>query len=476
MTFREYCDAFFANEKSSLQDVTDEEIKLLKSLKETETINIDYLYLDAKISDYIAEKDFNSFSNDSASAKGWMYEYVVGIILKLEEIREEDFFNQSDEKIFDTVDSFFKKFPFMFATLKFIERKMWLYVSIYNSSIQSSKQYTDNNFESLSLSLDNSIKTVNDTNKNLLESKNDLITAKKTLTKAQNKITDVEHQLKFSIDTIENIMPNMLTVLSILISIIIAVVIVYITIFLDDGNNGFKSILQVQMGRYVLSGHIVGNIMFLSMFMIARLTNRSILLTCSHYQLKDEFENSDEDKYVSDIHKHSCANCKNKCSTKEKLNNRGAYIVWFNIVMVLLYFVLYVWWVIEHYWPLGWKEFYKSQDIYVTGIISVSLFGFILFEVAKLCNNKITKTKKQKYLKRLLANLRINNENMYLLEVFSNEELKYTKSVDLKDKNPSVKIDKKLNEFAKSNSKANCLKYCWIDNGKDHILCYGLFE
>lgn len=219
--------------------------------------------------------------------------------------------------------------------------------------------------------------------------------AQKNLKNAEKQLKVVKEQLKNTHDTVDNLLPNLLTVLSILISIVIAVVIVYITVFLEPSESKValvENILQARFAQYVLSVHMVGDLFFIMMFMIARLTNRSILMTCSHFEWKPKIKEEDKDKYSTIYHSFACADCCADCNFIKKLQRKSAYILYFNLLMFVLYAILYIWWILEYYVGNGRttnKCFLYTNDFwFVISLAIICVLVSIAFIIYKCVNKK----------------------------------------------------------------------------------------
>lgn len=149
----------------------------------------------------------------------------------------------------------------------------------------------------------------------------------------------------------ENIIPNMITTLGIFVSIIIAVVAVYLSdlISVQNKNQTFNFIqeiagsgaVQVYLGKHILSAHMLGNILFLLIFLVSRLTDRNILLSCNNY---------DKDKSIlyDGRELYPCANCKKKCSFLKRIYKKIPYMIFYNVFLILLYIALFIWYFIAN--------------------------------------------------------------------------------------------------------------------------------
>lgn len=180
------------------------------------------------------------------------------------------------------------------------------------------------------------------------EEQKQLLKAYKTQKKELKKS---KRQLNEARDTVDNLLPNLLTVLSIFVSIIIAVLVVYVTLFLQDNEyvSFVEQYIQARFAKYILGAHVAGDLFFLMMFVVARLTNRTILIKCSDFEWRHDIEDKDKDTYTTNFHYSACADCRYKCSNIKKLKNKSAYIIYYNILMFVLYGILYYWWILDYY-------------------------------------------------------------------------------------------------------------------------------
>ena len=174
--------------------------------------------------------------------------------------------------------------------------------------------------------------------------------------------------------------------MNILISIVIAVVVVYITIFLEPDNKENSMVemyIQASFARYVLSVHLLGDLLFLMMFMIARLTNRSILMSCAEFDWASYINDKIKDHYDSPYHKYACADCNKNCTISKKLRLRSAYIIYFNLIIFVLYAALYLWWILDYYVD-GKKYFLFTGDFWFVIIFAaVCIVGSVVWGIRK---------------------------------------------------------------------------------------------
>lgn len=353
MDFNDYCQCFFDKSKKHLFELSEKELKFLNQIEESSII-FDYEIIDKCLADYILMKGDKIFKaqddDDSFTSEAY-----------LENVK-----NKAN-----------KEFNFVTRTIQSVQSKISTYSLIFAYSINNSE-----NKDSDSIN-----KRISE---NYKQMESNLKTSNLNLEKAQASL-DETHK------NIENMIPNVLTVVSILVSIIVAVFIVYITIFLDPKfDNPYKNILQIQMGRYVLSGHLTGDIIFLLLFMIATLTNRSILTTCNEHEMIKTFEPEGKDRYAPESFKHSCRNCQKKCSSRRKFLLRAAYIIYFNALMIFMYVFLYLWWVIENHWYKGFSAFLHTPDFLIISIaIGISIISVFIAFCKKYCKKQKELTQKQ---------------------------------------------------------------------------------
>ncbi len=314
-------------------------------------------------------------------------------------------------------------------------------------------QYIENHiitYSSILNGVEATAKIQKDYNKKLREARDDLIKAK---------------------DTIDNLLPNLLTVLSILISIVIAVVIVYITVFLEPGDETTVSlvdkILQAHFAKYVLSVHIVGDLFFIMMFMIARLTNRSILMTCSHFKWKSEIPDEYKDSYTTEFHRFACADCCTDCSFLKKLQRKSAYILYFNLLMFVLYAILYLWWILNHYVDRKNTFLFSGDFWFILSFAAVAIIGIVCFYLIRFFKNE---KKTRNFINNAFLKVREEYNDVSFRKEIVKKELQY--KYDLKSNIP-ISIDD-IN-FDKTNEKITCIKYrIKKDFNKNKILLYDI--
>lgn len=257
-------------------------------------------------------------------------------------------------------------------------------------SFSSHKAYNDA-IESVANTDTKAVQAVNNSKKALQiaqNSNNKIKMAQKKIEKFLDDSKELSSEIR---NTSNEVIPHMLTSLGIFVSIIIAVVAVYLSDLVSiHGDNGYY-LSQLQLGRYLLSGQIIFNIIFLLLYIIARLTNKNILLHCSYFKSKN---NSKKSKY------RPCVNCKRKnvCNFFVKLWKKATYMVGMNLVCFAGYYVLFNWWIIEIYiWPsinnwtgiqTGALDYNKSLKFGVVAIIVLNVITTLLAILAYLIIKK----------------------------------------------------------------------------------------
>lgn len=167
--------------------------------------------------------------------------------------------------------------------------------------------------------------------------------AKRSAEKAIKSANEITDKVKSTIKTADNIIPHMLTSLGIFVSIIIAVVAVYLSDLISiSGNESSSPITQIDILRYAVSGQAIINIIFVMLYIISRLTDKSILLKCPTFK---------KDDAISKSANASCNHCKykDKCKFPNKLWKKSTYMVAINYIFIVGYIIIFDWWYIEKY-------------------------------------------------------------------------------------------------------------------------------
>ncbi len=216
----------------------------------------------------------------------------------------------------------------------------------------------------------------------LQESKNNLETAKNEYSKAKDalsKTTEDLHETRKEIsDTraeMSSLTTNMLTILGIFVSIIFIIVGAYFTVTGELFNKSISSIIQVNLGRFILMGHILINLLFVFMFMISRLSSKNISVICRG------------------CNDSVCVN--GKCGFSQRLIKKYPYIVYSNVILSGSYIVLFGWWLIEYFAYQYIADFLSKfvlayPKLFILGVVVIVI---ILFFVPILCCLSLSKDK-----------------------------------------------------------------------------------
>lgn len=150
---------------------------------------------------------------------------------------------------------------------------------------------------------------------------------KGTLKKLNKDLQSTQRGLERATESSANLIPNMLTALGIFVTIIVTIVAVYIANAFPNSGMEF-SVPQMQYGRYVLSGQIIFNSIYLLLYFISKLTQKTLHVT--RYR-------------------------KNETNLIDKLSFIEASwllspLMWLiNIMCVIAYTILVDWWVFSTY-------------------------------------------------------------------------------------------------------------------------------
>ena len=194
-------------------------------------------------------------------------------------------------------------------------------------------------------------------------------------TKEFNKISmsfgRINQRLNAAITDANSLTTNILTILGIFVSIIFIIVGGYFTVSID--NKAFTDITQVNLGRFVLMGQVLFNLIFSFMFMVSRLSSKSIAVDCRGCE------------------KSVCTN--NKCSFIMKIWNKYPYVILFNFACLCGYVVFLAWWYLEEFvykvHSNEWYTFLGNHPLIFTSIIifmtilSIALPMILFFSYCK---------------------------------------------------------------------------------------------
>lgn len=128
---------------------------------------------------------------------------------------------------------------------------------------------------------------------------------------------------------VDNVLTNVLTILGVFVAIIVAFVGGFFSI-MASLKADISPIAQVHLAHFLLMGHVLFNLLFLFMFMIARLSDKSICISCLECTNKEK--------------RGVCGFCDNHCAWYQRAFHKYPYYVVANWIFVLGYVALYIWW------------------------------------------------------------------------------------------------------------------------------------
>lgn len=162
---------------------------------------------------------------------------------------------------------------------------------------------------------------------------------------AQKQLSDAQLKLKEVNDKAENNMTQVVSVLSIFSAIVIA---------FQGGTsllgNAITSLQNVWVYKSVLvstlCGLILFNLVFLMMYIVGKLINRSVLAHC---------DGGCTDQGEGQMHADCKGRCTQKCSSFRRLRKRLPYVYWVNLVGLIICVLDVIAWYfrIRGYWPLN---------------------------------------------------------------------------------------------------------------------------
>lgn len=138
-------------------------------------------------------------------------------------------------------------------------------------------------------------------------------------------------------------------------------------------------------------GHIMINLIFMFIYMLARIIDKSVSVNCNHHIRCDDIPVSDEE-YIKDncnscyLNNHGlCSNYNAKhktqhstCSLLKRIHYKYPYIFFINIVGFIIEFILCVGWVSNDLILQG--KIWLTAN-YSTAIVMLFISGFILVAV-----------------------------------------------------------------------------------------------
>lgn len=202
----------------------------------------------------------------------------------------------------------------------------------------------------------------------------------------EEKTKKMNEDTQRAISEAQGVLPHLLTVISLFVSVIIAVVAVYLNDLISI--KGIENYISPQMLilRYVVSGHIIMNIVILFLYMAARMTDKTILIRCPHFvNAQNSPLTSEELKYY-----RPCALCENRhnCKTIFKLWNKALHIIILNVVFIISYAIIFEWWVISRYIKNNLEyllndnlKFMFNGDNLLIGIIYSAITLIVVFAI-----------------------------------------------------------------------------------------------
>lgn len=182
-------------------------------------------------------------------------------------------------------------------------------------------------------------------------------------------------EMEMAISSTNNLLPNMLTSLGIFVTIIVTIVALYISNVLGPSQIEF-AIPQMRYARYVLSGQITFNCIFLLLYFISKLTGKTIHTLPSQGIKLDNLNFLQKSLFVNPL-------------------------MWtLNSILIMAYIFLYDWWIFEKYiWPqleilIGISKGVINNQVLLFALINVlivtllPIIAFTIFFVCTKCKAK----------------------------------------------------------------------------------------
>lgn len=186
-------------------------------------------------------------------------------------------------------------------------------------------------------------------------------------------------------NTADNIIPNMLAVLGIFVGVIVAVVACYLSVILaGQVEDSVKRTLPVIFMSYLVMGHIMIMTVFLLLYLISKLTSRSIANHCSRFVAVEKSLNASSCE---------CDRCNNKCKPISRFGLTYSYILSINLIFIIGYFILLVWHIINTYYRVEFDYFAERNPWIVFGVVGILFVCIVAFMVACAFSNRKTKSK-----------------------------------------------------------------------------------
>lgn len=256
------------------------------------------------------------------------------------------------------------------------------------SYFQKNSQTERDKLESLLSSAKDFLEQIEKANKETSRAQNDIQnhvkSAQEMLDKAEKAMNDVVSQSETVTRQSEEIkkqsdgiLPNLLTILGIFVAIIVAFISGYLSIIQAGGTN-ISPIAQVCMAYFLLMGQLLINLVFLFMFMISRLSSRSISVLCLYSANVD--------------HPGTCYGCKNSCPFYRRLWRKYPYLVAVNWAILVGYIILLLWWYVDVFLFAAFELWLSSNVAFpiviFLAVILVAITFLIIFPVRIYFKNR----------------------------------------------------------------------------------------
>lgn len=192
------------------------------------------------------------------------------------------------------------------------------------------------------------------------EAKNASEEAKKAATEAKSTAQTVNTAVESISETANSILPNILTVVGIFIAMVIAVIVCYLSVVIaKHPNNSWSSdLFPIILG--IVMGQIAINMVFLLLFLIGKLTNKSIAISCPEAS--------------------QCYLCKSKvsCHIGNRAFRKYPYIIASNIIFAITIWLLSLLTVADLYFDDAITSFIGSHNIVTIILFLILLIIFLL--------------------------------------------------------------------------------------------------
>lgn len=212
--------------------------------------------------------------------------------------------------------------------------------------------------------IENHVKSAQDMLNKADKAINDVVSQSQTVEQQSKAIEARSEEIKRQSD---GILPNLLTILGIFVAIIIAFIGGYFSI-IQAGGISISKIAQVCMAYFLLMGQLLINLIFLFMFMISRLSGRSISVLCLYSANKNQ--------------PGTCYGCNNSCPFYRRLWRKYPYLVAVNWAILVGYAVLLLWWYVDTFLFTFFENWINSNVVFLIVIFLVIIFVVTAFLVA----------------------------------------------------------------------------------------------